>query len=229
MNFEVPAARYDCFVTPIWRFPSDGSLDLGAIEAAIQAERAADPTGTEVSNVGGWQSNEKYLYKQEAFQPLVGYLQQRATMVFQEWGFDFMGHMPVVNTMWANINRGWNTNNLHHHWGFTLQNFNLLSGAFYVKCNQQSGAIKFVDERPSSKFVTEHSFPFVPSPTNFIGASFAVQPSPGEMVMFPAWIEHKVDPSQDDSERISMSFNLSLPEELEDWIHQAKREQEKQE
>jgi hypothetical protein len=40
-------------------------------------------------------------------------------------------------------------------------------------------------------------------------------------VLFPAWLEHRVEASKNDQERISVSFNLSLPRELVEQIHES--------
>jgi len=205
--------RFEAFATPIWRFPADGSLDKAALEAAVLAERERDPEGVVVSNAGGWQSQNK-LFREAAFQSLASYILQRAAAVLRDWGLELRGHAPVMNTLWANINGPGDTNNPHHHWGFPIPNFNVLSGVYYVRCNMQSGAIRFIDERPSTKFVTCYSLPVLAGANRFLGEFLTVQPAQGDLLFFPSWIEHKVTANEDQRERISMSFNLSLPQEV---------------
>jgi hypothetical protein len=67
------------------------------------------------------------LHQQPDFQSLVEHVLEKAVYVCHDWGFDFQGYRPVMNTLWANVNQGSDVNLTHHHWGFTLQNFNLLS------------------------------------------------------------------------------------------------------
>jgi uncharacterized protein (TIGR02466 family) len=222
MSYGYHAERDDVFATPIWRYVSEGRIDNRALEAAVKEVRQEDPTGTRLSNVGGWQS-QMYLHREEASRPLVEYVLQKAALVFQDWGFDFQGYQPVMNTLWASVSQGDNLNVVHHHWGFTLQNFNLLSGAYYVKCNERSGRITFNDERPSSKFVLERSRPFVRPGSRFIGERFSIQPNEGDLAMFPSWLDHLVTASTAEQERISMSFNISLPHELCRMIYESRR------
>ena len=134
-----------------------------------------------------------------------------AALACKEWGLDFQGHPPVLNTLWANVNGPGDFNQTHHHWGFPFPYFNVLSGAFYVRCNKETGVIRFIDERPSTKFVTCYSLPCLGPANPLLGELFTVAPMPGDLLLFPAWIDHKVTPNQSNRDRISMSFNVSLP------------------
>ncbi len=49
--------------------------------------------------------------------------------------------------------------------------------------------------------------------TIFSALEFSVQPKTGSTVMFPSWLEHKVEFQRGDRSRISMSFNLDLVNE----------------
>ncbi len=213
--------RYNNFITPIWRFERDFTLDLSALEQAVYFEREKDPQGTKVSNIGGWQSKMK-LMEVEAFFPLANYIREKAARVCNDWGLEVQGNQPVLNTMWANINRGTDINFAHRHWGFPIPNFNILSGAFYIRCSQYSGPIRFLDERPSSTFIQLDAF--LREYNEFFHRVLAVQPLPGDLLLFPAWIEHKVDQGKEQEDRISISFNLSLPTELMDQYYFSRKE-----
>lgn len=202
--------RFECFATPIWRIPLDPRIDLDGVEKAIREEQVRDPEGAEISNKGGWQSTMK-LYQRDEFKVLVDYLGHHAAIACKDWGLDFKGHSPVVNSLWANINGPKAFNQTHHHWGFPFPNFNVLSGAFYVRCNQDTGAIRFIDERPSTKFVTCYSLPALGAPNKLLGEFFTVSPKQGDLLLFPAWLDHKVTPNETDQDRIGMSFNVSIP------------------
>jgi uncharacterized protein (TIGR02466 family) len=193
--------------------PLDPRLDLASIEKAVRAEQQRDPNGTDVSNKGGWQSKMD-LDERDEFKMLVEYLRFHANQSCKDWGLDFRGHPAVLNSLWANVNGPKDYNQTHHHWGFPFPNFNVLSGAFYVRCNKDTGSIRFVDERPSTKFVTCYSLPALGPASHLLGEYFTATPKQGDLLLFPAWLDHKVTPNESDQERISMSFNISIPKEI---------------
>ncbi len=208
--------RHDCFVTPVWKFPHDSRIDLAELELAVDRQYQADQHGTLISNVGGWQSN-MHLNRTPEFAGLRDFVLEKAVLCCQDWGLDFLGHSPHLNTMWANVNMQGNRNLMHHHWSFPFQNFNFLSGAYYVRCDEHSGAIRFLDERPSAKFIDLNAF--MHAPNRFVGDRYRIQPTPGSVVFFPSWLDHEVTPSSGDDRRISIAFNISLPRELTDRIY----------
>ena len=205
--------RFECFATPVWRVPNNAQLDLDAKTQAVKAEQQSDPQGTEVSNRGGRQSRMQ-LNAHPAFQVLVKHILQHASAACQDWGVDFQGYPPVLNTLWASVNGPRDYNQTHHHWGFPIPNFNVLSGAFYVRCSPESGAIRFIDERPSTKYVTCYSLPALGPASRLLGEYFTINPLPGDLLMFPAWLDHKVAPNESEQDRISLSFNVSIPQEV---------------
>ena len=211
---------YECFTTPVWHFQLGSTIDNEALQEAVNGQRLRDPAGTKVSNVGGWQSGI-YLHREEPFRSLATTILAKAAEASAEWGLEFYGHSAEMNTMWANVNRGNDYNFRHHHWSFPFQNFNFLSGSYYVRCNANHGAIKFVDERPSSKFAI--LTPFIQQYTKYTSDQFSIKPQVGDLVMFPSWLEHMVVGGEDDSERISLAFNLNLPKALTDKVYNRDR------
>ncbi|MDH3584327.1 MAG: TIGR02466 family protein [Phycisphaerae bacterium] len=218
------ATRYDCFVTPIWHFPPDPAVDNAALEQAVRLEREKDAKGTNISNLGGWQS-QMNLQEVEAFAAVVNHIRSRAAAACRDWGLDFLGHPPHLVGLWANVNRCGDANQTHHHWGFPVPNFKLLSGAYYVRCTSTSGAIQLLDERPSSKYVTCYSLPFAKKANNFIGEAITIRPQVGELLLFPAWLDHRVQAGEagSEEERISLSFNFAVPREVSDKLYETHR------
>ena len=89
--------------------------------------------------------------------------------------------------MWATKHFGSMHHPLHDH------SDSPLSGVYYVSIPKGSGAIEFRDPR-------------------FRGGdhNWAIFPKPGELIMFPGWLEHKVRPTfkeANDRDRISVAFN----------------------
>jgi uncharacterized protein (TIGR02466 family) len=82
-----------------------------------------------------------------------------------------------------------------------------VSGVYYIvtpqvtlEVERDEGKISFFDPRPRANMAqlltqkTRH----------------AEAPVPGDMVIFPSWLEHSVAPFQGAGERISIAFNLRL-------------------
>jgi len=94
---------------------------------------------------------------------------------------------------WANVSRHADFNKPHIHPG------TMLSGVFYVDLGDRdtepddNGAIEFMDPRPA-----------------YLNAATRVlRPNPGQVVIFPSWLSHYVNPFRGRGERISIAFNAN--------------------
>jgi uncharacterized protein (TIGR02466 family) len=96
---------------------------------------------------------------------------------------------------WVNIHDRGGFNFLHMHDGC------LLSGAFYLQVPPGSGSLVFRDPRPG----------VIGSPFKGSGANghsdVQLAPEAGLVVLFPNWLDHYVEPHENDIPRISLSFN----------------------
>ena len=148
------------------------------------------------SNRGGWQSesfNSSSLAHQEIVEPLFKNI------------YDVVGQLPIpinkitLEQAWINVNvkNDWNT--IHQH-GHQYE----LSGTYFVKTPKNCGNFVFRDPRPAA---IGHSFW-----NSYFdkGEEFWVQPYEGLLLLFPPYLEHMVEPSKTNEERISISFDLKL-------------------
>ena len=141
------------------------------------------------SNRGGWQS-ELYDSKNDMFEPLIKQIR------------DFCGHLPlnikeiIIPQLWVNVNKKGNWNIIHQHAQYDL------SGTYYVKAPKDSGRLLFRDPRPaamSNGFMCK----------NFDKGEFkTVNVLEGMLGLWPAYLDHFVEPSNTDEERISISFDI---------------------
>ena len=140
------------------------------------------------SNRGGWQSD---LYKPEGeFKSLVKEIKE------------FCSHLPLdikeilVPQLWVNVNKRGDWNTIHQHGSYHL------AGTYYVKVPKDSGRICFRDPRPSAignVFVN----------SRFDKGEFKnVNIMEGLLMIWPSYLDHFVEPSQTDEERISISFDI---------------------
>ena len=140
------------------------------------------------SNRGGWQSD---LYKPEGeFLPLVKQIKE------------FCNYLPLdikqirIPQLWVNVNKKGDHNIIHQHGAYHL------AGTYYVKVPKDSGRLVFRDPRPgaiSNVFMVNR----------FDKGEFKnINLMEGLLMIWPSYLDHFVEPSQTDEERISISFDI---------------------
>jgi uncharacterized protein (TIGR02466 family) len=104
---------------------------------------------------------------------------------------------------WINVNRAGDFNVLHCHPGC------FLSAVYYVKVPlpMQGGEIVFRD--PRGPAVAMYETPGIELPWVGTGTGIPFVPATGQLLIFPAWLEHRVEPFQGAGERISIAFNAT--------------------
>lgn len=134
-----------------------------------------------------------------AFADLAKLLARHAVAFARECAFD-LPRKPRLDSLWANLLKGGG-----HHSGH-VHPHSVISGTFYVEVPKRSGAIRFEDPRsplmmaapPRRKDAPEELQPFA-----------SVQPRPGLLLMWEAWLRHEVLPGTARGERLSISFNFA--------------------
>ena len=105
--------------------------------------------------------------------------------------------------MWININNNAGMNVEHRHPGA------ILSGVYYVKCNDTNGNLFFSNHNPveydwgndNSIYEDIHDNIVASDNWNFV-------PKEGDLYLFPSWAKHGVISNTSNNNRISISFNL---------------------
>ena len=114
--------------------------------------------------------------------------------------WDLETQIVKITDMWSIINNKNAFNERHHHGNSAL------SAAYYVKAEKNAGNIIFFDPRQANVF----HHPISKESNNINAQAQSVTPKPGTLVLFPSYLEHKVDENQSNDERIVISFNVSL-------------------
>ena len=106
---------------------------------------------------------------------------------------------------WINVNRAGDFNVLHCHPGC------FLSAVYYVKVPQEmkGGEIAFRD--PRGPVVAMYETPGIDLPWVGSGMGIPFTPTTGQLLIFPAWLEHRVERFEGPTERISIAFNVTNP------------------
>ena len=141
---------------------------------------------TKASNQGGYQGHE---FKNNEFYNQVA----NSVPILKENDFN-----SFKIYAWVNVNGKGHSNKKHMHYHTDI----LVSGVYYVKVPEASGRIRFFDPRnpmaQSSLYWTYyHNYEY-----------HYIEPKEGQMIFFPCWLEHDVEPNETNEERISISFNV---------------------
>jgi uncharacterized protein (TIGR02466 family) len=106
---------------------------------------------------------------------------------------------------WVNVNRPGDHNVLHCHPGC------FLSATYYVKVppGMKGGEIVFRD--PRGPAVAMYETPGIDLPWVGSGMGIPFAPAAGHLLLFPSWLEHRVEPFAGPGERISIAFNACNP------------------
>ena len=192
---------HSIFPTLIHHFTVDDypSIKDQLIECVYEEQRK-DPNGRVISNLGGWQSNMIYDRKNILFNTI-----HEEVLKYFSTNRIFSDQISmVIDSLWANINKKGDHNQLHDH------SFSDMSGVFYLKTPEDCGEIEFLS---SNAFVQCREIAWynqeLCKDTGFYATyRWIVQES--EIFLFPSSLMHKVYPNLTDDDRISLSFNVKL-------------------
>ena len=194
------------FTTPFmvrW-VPDHESLNT-ELSALIRREQERD-RGVRFSNYEGWQS-----------QPTLWEWPDAAIERLRRAVHDSVLRVSALSTMeerlsdvdvqykaraWANLNTNGAYNSIHAHgdaqWAVV----------YYVEMGEEdpghetNGRLVLFDPRSISSIEKRPGFGF--------GARLVIDPEPGKLVLFPAWIQHWVTPYFGPGERISIAVNIEV-------------------
>ena len=176
-------------------------------ELAVTGPNMTAGTSTE----GGFQTREDLLSEGHPFsnhpalvtlkRHLIAAIQDYAKLLFEQ---ECMRNPASVDFMlwgWGVSLRAGNSQDLHVHPTAHI------SGVYYISSppgalseTSTSGKIRFYDPRPRANMnqlftqITRHS----------------EMPSPGDVLLFPSWLEHSVAPFYGEGERLCIAFNVRL-------------------
>lgn len=155
------------------------------------------------SNYGGYQTNDLELNDDISF--LFNEIENHLHKTAQNIGFK--RKLKLYN-FWLNVNNHKDYNAPHRHPKSTM------SGVFYIKVPKNSGRIKFIN--PNGALVESYLdyFNFETgkdySPTSLLASEWNITPEKNDLILFPPWLEHLVEPNNSNEERVSISFNYGV-------------------
>ena len=191
------------FSVPVFHYNIEEHKEINKKLKKIILDWKEKQEGLQVSNVLGWHSN--YVESAISFAPekinfftnIIDELQKKICEV-EEYKFDLK-----ITSLWAMVNKKYAYNTQHTHPGCHW------AGVYYVQCPPKCGSLVFKIGEPRQSYpqpiykkqsheLQQHQF-----------TTLRIQPEEGQVVMFPSWLQHEVEPNLSDEDRISISFNLA--------------------
>tara|TARA_B100001175_G_scaffold247588_1_gene214336 strand:+ start:823 stop:1437 length:615 start_codon:yes stop_codon:yes gene_type:complete len=190
------------FPQPIFKYKIDRYQEWNAQLLDYIYELKEDhESGIERSNINGWHSKPFDLKKKNSIQhKFFLNITKYVFDVLKNYGWKADPEKIICSEMWAIINKKNNFNLLHTHPN------SYLSAAYYVKAPKNSG--NFIIEDPLS--VSRHSYPIIETKTEFNTKVAGLDIEEGDLLIFPAYLPHKVGKNNTDEDRVVVSFNINI-------------------
>ena len=114
-------------------------------------------------------------------------------------GMDYDNYPLRMKDCWFNVYRSNDGQEPHNH------NNSFISGSYYVRIPEGSSGIRFHSPVYDNMFVPPQR------ERNQLNSTLVeVAVEEGNLVLFPSWLKHSVQPSRFKNERISISFNVFM-------------------
>lgn len=186
------------FPTPIWW--QDTNVDLQPLHELYSSLRKTD-VGRQLSNYGGWQSNDILPNDNVETTEFVKYVETHSSKCIDDYGFAPNTKLELMN-MWFSSNSNHGFNQVHNHAGA------FLSGTFYLQVPKDAGEIVFY-KNAYEEYITTGAAPIVQH-TAISGSTCRYEARTGRVIMFPGYLQHAVMPTEGSDERVSLSFNMRI-------------------
>ncbi|MGH6625390.1 MAG: 2OG-Fe(II) oxygenase family protein [Burkholderiaceae bacterium] len=183
------------FPTLVWKIQIKPQLH-DTLDAKILAMLESMRRNLPPSRPGqGWQSG-RTLHEREELQELMACVDKAAKSVlrFLRIGYDAI----EITGCWATVLTQGAMHRAHSHPN------NYLSGVYYLQTHPGADTINFHDPRTQASVIR----PPVVELTSQNTDQVVVRVSNGTLLLFPSYLEHSVDASTSEAERISISFNI---------------------
>jgi len=193
---------YNLFPVPIFHYKIENYKEINKeLINYILRLKKKDKIGNNRSNIGGWHSPNFDLVKEETPINFINKFKDfLKNIIINEFGWEYLPNKQRIVAMWAIINKKNSFNIMHNH-----QNC-YLSAAYYVKKPERSGDISFFDPVEPKTY----RYPEKEKGTFHSNQVVTLRPEEGDLLIFPSYLYHSVEPNLSDEDRIVISFNIDL-------------------
>ena len=200
------------FANPLMEVQLD--LDLEKLtEFAFQMQNK-DKKGIDRTNRGGWHSD---LFNEGKYEEIIKHeefikLKKEINQYLQTYHLEIFRGMKFKEKVTQNITNMWvNINEKHHYNEWHIHGYSTLSGAYYIKHDGsvENGDILF--KHPKDLYMTVSHWPegIAERGNEITTAGMNATPKSNMLLIFPSWLEHRVEANLKNDSRISISFNSS--------------------
>ena len=188
------------FPEPIFKYQfKNYKIINNELEKYIYKLYEEDNNGLERSNRGGWHSKNFRLAEKDSIQQKFAIqVQDYILKTFQSLGWKTKDKNIRIKEMWAIINKKNDFNVIHTHPNCYL------SAAYYVKAPKDCGNFKV----ESPNIAKRYAYPEIANQNELNVEVASINISEGDLLLFPAYLPHKVGKNESDDDRIVISFNV---------------------
>jgi len=163
-------------------------------------EKAKDPHGITLSNMGGWQSQSHYNRHDNI---LLSTISKSLAPYFKRNIVD-MSKEIHYNNMWININKKGDYNATHDHPNCHM------AGVFWIHSPGECGLLELQNPHSFSMGTEMMMYTEEFQKKSNAYPVYMFPPTEGSILLFPSCINHRVTVNESDGERVSSAFNLSF-------------------
>ena len=110
-----------------------------------------------------------------------------------------IGNVALQNS-WFSINRQYALHEKHNHLPSTW------SGVYYVQCDEEDSGLTFVNKNLDSNW----PYSSRSEPNEYNSSVNTFQPQTGTLILFPSYLNHKVEQQTTENERVTIAFNFGV-------------------
>ena len=181
------------FPTPVYMSKLDRALTPLELKFVDKSKKNSH------NNEGNITSNNNYILNEKPFLNLKEELDLRIKDYFNKIICPANDITPYITQSWLNYTK---TNQYHHKHEHPNS---LVSGVFYINCNEEFDKIKFF-----KKFNYQTIKPEVKEWNIWNSESWWFSVKTGDIILFPSSLTHMVETKQGTNTRISLAFNVFI-------------------
>jgi uncharacterized protein (TIGR02466 family) len=199
------------FTTPVLTHMWPQAATLGAELLPVIRERRTSAAGVSLSNVLGWQSDDKMAeWGGEAARSLRDHIVAKCDAITLDLKQTADRRFSWGVNMWANVSSRGASNQTHSHPGAYW------SAVYYVddgyegsEDRELGGELVFLDPRMPTVRGGTPDLRYRLAGSDYDHHETWFRPRSGIIVIFPSWLMHSVRPYHGSSERISIALNMT--------------------
>jgi len=187
------------FKTPIWITKYENfEEEKDKILTSCNQYKIDNPKSEVFSNRGGYQS-PKSLHSKKELRNVFDFICSVSMTAADS--LKFSSRKTFICSSWVNYNETKQSINFQHlHDG-------VFSGVFYIKVPEGSGKLIIIN--PQMNFWWE-GCRISNLKNKFTVQDFIIDPKEGQLIIWPSYLEHFVEPNICDQSRVSISFNIYM-------------------